>query len=314
MFSYKFSGHLNSNLFVRAERKICVTELWSRFLVPLINEQLPYAAVQAIKRNISWEECLRQLLSLGAIYKDQRRMQQEFNVDESNVVRIHLLPRRYDVQHIRIDDCSIHEDSDFLVINKPSMVPVHPTLDNLTENILYLLQQERETRLYAVHRLDLETSGVLLLAKNALSMLYLQNLFSHRHIEKFYKAIVSGSGSELGLQRHWIQTSDRSPKVVFDSVADDRTLIELVILNREPFVSAGGQSVDIQLLTGKTHQIRAQMSHLGSPLIGDTLYGGHSFSKDSSYTHFLLHAYKMELVDAKGKVRRWETSSEWIKG
>lgn len=279
--------------------------------MPLILEQFPDAAVQAIKSNIPWDECFQQLLKLGAIYKDQTRICHEFDVDATNVVRIHLMPRRYEIHKFSIENDVIYSHPSFFIVNKPAMVPVHPTLDNSTENLLFQLQNHFGGDVFATHRLDLETTGLMIFARGKASISYFQNIFMQRQIKKIYKAIVRKSGSEMGLQTHWMLKSDRSPKLIFDSAMENTVKIELAILDRRSFAKYDADCVDIELLTGKTHQIRAQMSHLGSPLLGDAVYGGSFFPMGSDYKHFLLHSYRLEFADALGRSHQFVQNPVW---
>lgn len=305
---YKFSGHLNSNLFIRANRKTNVTQLWSSQIVPIVNRHLGPTLIGGQ----TWDEYLLQLLKLGAVYLDQKRMTSPFELDETNVVRFHLMPRRFDTKRFQIQRDVIFQNKDFLVVNKPALLPVHPTLDNLTENLLYLLQQNLNTDVSSVHRLDLETTGLILFAKNDKSMTYLQSLFSQREISKRYLAVVSQDKIPLGRQQHWMEKNPRSPKHIRSTAADNFVSIELDILKQSEFTkSLDASIVDIQLLTGKTHQIRSQLAHLGFPLRGDRLYGGLDFV-NNDYDHFLLHAYQLQFTDPAGVPRTFEQAPNWL--
>lgn len=302
--THKFSGHLNSNLFIRTNGKISVTELWSRYLVPIVNQQFPAANL-----NIR----LNELLHLGALYVDQKRMRTEFEVDAENVLRIHLMPRRFDISVFDYERDVIFQNSDFMIVNKPALLPVHPTLDNFTENLLSCLQEKTKTPVFSVHRLDIETTGLIIFAKNELAMAYFQKLFSNREIKKIYKAVVRGSGPTPGFYRHWMLKDPRSPKKISTHEQANHVAIELNVLSRGAF-SPGTSIVEIELLTGKTHQIRSQMAHLGFPLIADTMYGGGPFASEITYSHFLLHAYQLEFTDSQGNHKSFTRQPSWIKG
>ena len=143
-------------------------------------------------------------------------------------------------------------------------------------------------------------------------MSYYQGLFSQRTIEKHYLAVVQGAGPELGHYRYWMQKSKRSPKEVTDKEIPNSSIIELNILNLSKFDLPGTSLVDIELLTGKTHQIRSQLSHLGFPLRGDHLYGGTEFPKGSSHDHFLLHSARLEFDDSSGQRQQFVHSPLWL--
>lgn len=311
--THKFSGHLNSNLFIRANRKISVTELWSSHVVPIVNQHFLATQLNLIKGPRTWDECLTELLKLGAIYVDQKRMLAPFEVDSENVVRIHLMPRRFDAAIFEYDRDVIFQNQNFLIVNKPALLPVHPTLDNVVENILFCLQQKTQGPVFSVHRLDLETTGLIAFAKTESATAHFQNVFSEHDINKIYKAVVTGDGPRPGFYRHWMLKDPRSPKKISDQDGSDHMAIELKVLGGSPFL-ANTSVVEIELLTGKTHQIRSQLAHLGSPLVADSLYGGKPFADKTQYPHFLLHAYQLEFRDQQGQAHRFQVQPKWLKG
>jgi 23S rRNA pseudouridine1911/1915/1917 synthase len=311
MITHKFSGHLNSNLFIRAKDKTSVTQLWSSYIVPLIASNFSDAGLHSIKGDRSWDECLIELLSLGAVYKDQKRIFEDGFVDEKNLLRIHLMPRRYQTQHLHYDRDIIFEDENLIAVNKPALLPVHPTLDNAKENLLFLLQQKAKENITCLHRLDLETTGLILFSKNEAATRHFQNVFAQKKIKKIYKAVVEGSKLAPGHFKHWMKKSDRAPKIISDIASEDSSIVELKVLHLKPFSIPDRQLAEIQLLTGRTHQIRAQMSHLGFPLAGDRLYGGSPFPSGSNHSHFLLHSTEMEFVDSAGIRRHFILPPLW---
>lgn len=308
--SHKFSGHLNSNLFIRANRKISVTELWSRYVVPIVNQQFSVSELGLIKGTRPWDECLSELLSLGAIYIDRQRVRVPFDVDPGNVVRIHLMPRRFSTKVFDYERDVVFQNHDFIVVNKPALLPVHPTLDNVIENLLFCLQEKTKGPVFSVHRLDIETTGLIVFAKTELATGHFQKLFANHEIKKIYKAVVSGKGPEPGFYRHWMLKDPRAPKKISSLERPEHMAIELKIVSVTPFVSAAS-SVEIELLTGKTHQIRSQLSYLGYPLKADTLYGGEPFAGDPYYPHFLLHACQLDFKDQHGELRSFTLPPKW---
>lgn len=311
--SHTFSGHLNSNLFIRANRKISVTELWSSHVVPIVNQQFSTAHLERIRGPRTWDQCLTELLYLGAIYVDQKRRQEPFHVDSENVVRIHLMPRRFDTSVFCFDRDVIFQNQDFLIVNKPALLPVHPTLDNRVENLLFCLQQKTKGSVFGVHRLDLETTGLIVFSKTESATAHFQKIFSERDINKMYKAVVSGDGPSPGHYRHWMQKDSRSPKKISDFERPDHMLIELNVQGHGSFLPKTSV-VEIELLTGKTHQIRSQLAHLGSPLMADSMYGGRPFADATLYPHFLLHACQLRFRDQQGHAHHFHSQPKWLEG
>lgn len=319
MISYKFSGHLNSNIFVRVDIETSMAQLWAEFLVPLIKESFSLQHQQAISQAllcpVDSDECLNQLYELGALYVDQIRKHQDFFIAPTQVLRIHLMPRRYNIKRFHFGNSMIFEDENYLVIQKPALLPVHPTVDNFKENLLMALQLHFKQTIYSIHRLDLETTGLILFAKNESAMNYYNALFEKKQIQKFYKAVIKKNKTaeklRPGLYQHWLVKSKRSPKTILNLETQNSTPIELKVLSVTDYILPGTELIDLELLTGKTHQIRAQLSHLGCPLLGDHLYGGQLFSDGLTQSHFLLHAYRLEFYDQSGQRRQFEQQPSW---
>jgi RluA family pseudouridine synthase len=309
--THKFSGHLNSNLFVRASVKSTVKALWSSHIVPIVNRHFSESILQDIKGAESWDECLKKLLKMGAVYRDQKRMNGDFQVNADNVIRIHLLPRRFDTRLFNSLRDVVFQNDDFIVVNKPALLPVHPTLDNSIENLLSLLQEQMAESVFSLHRLDLETTGLILFAKSESARTYFNALFENRRITKIYKAVVPAGDLSLGHYRHWMEKNPRSPKKIRSVEKQGHVPVELNILGCAEFDSQSScMVVDVELLTGKTHQIRSQLAHMGFPLVADSMYNGLPF-EEKKFNHFLLHACELQFVDPKGISRKFQINPQW---
>ncbi len=316
MISYKFSGHQNSNLFIRVDSKLSCRQLWTRWIVPLILKTFSVEDISSIKRALglgaNWDDGFCRLLDLGAMYLNQNRLRKEFDLDSSDCLKIHLMPRRYDIGKFQNGNSIVFETGDYLVVNKPAGLPVHPTVDNMKENLLSCLQTRLAGPVFNIHRLDVETTGLILFAKNEISLRYFQDLFSKRKIEKYYKAITTGRSLELGTQQHWMLKGLRAPKKIVSAATNNASLVELKVVSYDRFTFDNSYLADLELLTGKTHQIRSQLSFLGCPLIGDTLYDGPDFPAHVGWTHYLLHAYRLEFVDPAGQKQVFEQQPIWL--
>lgn len=215
------------------------------------------------------------LLKFGAVYVDTNRVTDDTLVSETALVRIHRNPKRHPVENVDWSQTIVEENEHFVVINKPYNVPVHATVDNLRENVLFQASQYLKCPLYVTHRLDVETTGLLMLAKTKIFQNVFNYLLQNKHVTKKYKAHSENRPPE-GLIRHYLQNGQFSPKLTSIDPIEGWQLCELVVENikeiKLPNEKPGFES-QILLLTGRTHQIRAQMTGLNCPLFGDTLYG-----------------------------------------
>lgn len=212
-------------------------------------------------------------LRLGAIYKNNKRVLADCDLLPEDYLRFHFLPRRYPTDH-DLSKVIVFEDAEFCIVNKPSGIPVHPTLDNVCENLLTLLQQQGEYHI--TQRLDLETSGLMVYAKTKDSQREFNFILSGRKIHKSYRAITERP-LPLGRHVHFMEKSPRAPKIIVDAATAEKNpenylQCDLEILSISSLEN--NFSLKILLHTGRSHQIRAQLSFLGAPICGDIAYGG----------------------------------------
>lgn len=192
----------------------------------------------------------------------------------------------------------LHEDADLLVVNKPAGMVVHigagheeGTLVNaLLHHGSSLSSGSEEHRPGIVHRLDKETSGCIVVAKNDRTHAALSAQFADRQVKKTYLAIIRGiprhtKGTvDLAIGRHPVQRQKMTPRRA-PSGRDAVTDYEL-LATRE-----GWSLIACMPRTGRTHQIRVHLQHLGHPIAGDPLYG-----KRGGFARHLLHAWRLEFT------------------
>ncbi|CAN5640554.1 RluA family pseudouridine synthase [soil metagenome] len=197
-----------------------------------------------------------------------------------------------------IDLPILYEDERILVINKPVGVISHSRGRYWNEpSVASFVRQktgQEGDRTGIVHRLDRATSGVMICAKNAAILSFLQKQFSLRKVSKTYKAVIQGTidPTEAIID----MPIERNPKApaTFRVGANGKASSTRykIIKNDENF-----SLLELKPLTGRTHQLRVHLQHLGRPIVGDTLYGGLAADR------LMLHAYSLELTMPDGGKR-----------
>lgn len=169
----------------------------------------------------------------------------------------------------------VYEDEDIIVLNKDAGMPIHPSLNNYTNSLAnglawYFHEQGNPFVFRCTNRLDRDTSGLTVVAKHMLSSSILSGLAVRHEISREYLAIVKGS---LFPKSGTISAPlSRKPGSIIERIVDYKCGEAAVTHYRAITEHNGHTLVSLQLETGRTHQIRIHMKHLGFPLIGDYLY------------------------------------------
>ena len=195
---------------------------------------------------------------------------------------------------IKMDLHILYEDEDLLVVNKPANMPIHPSMGNyentLANGISWYFQQKGENFVYrCINRLDRDTTGGLILAKNPLSAAILSNQMKSHRIRRTYLAVVEGSLPLHGTVDAPIARADGS--VILRKV--DFAHGEKAVTHYMRLAYKNGYSLaELHLETGRTHQIRVHMNYLGYPLPGDYLY----YPVYDRIKRQALHSYQLEFT------------------
>ena len=220
------------------------------------------------------------LLKLGAIYIDSQRQTKDGWILSGSLLRIHTSPRRYKTDY-DWNSLVIFENDFCLVLNKPSGIPSHPTADNALENALTQMGLTRKTTLFITHRLDTLTSGLIVYGKKQSFVKSFNIQLQKRLVKKNYVALIETISKIPNRLTHYMSPALGVPKKLSSSAQEGWALCELEILEQKE-ISTTTAWVKINLLTGRTHQIRAQLSHLHAPVVGDLLYGSKITATDNS--------------------------------
>ncbi|MEJ8803586.1 RluA family pseudouridine synthase [Pontibacter sp. H249] len=250
---------------------------------------------------------LQEAIKSEAVQVNQKPVKVSYKVKPNDVITVTLAepPRDTDIVPENIPLEILYEDSELLLVNKAAGMVVHPAYNNwngtLVNALVYHLQnlpttQNGEGRPGLVHRIDKDTSGLLVIAKTDYSMAYLAKQFYDHSIERTYYALVWGSLKEdAGTIRGHVGRSIKDRKVMAvytEGEYGKHAVTHYKVLRRFKYVTL----VQCNLETGRTHQIRAHMKYIGHPLFSDATYGGDkilSGTPNGTYKAFVENAFKL---------------------
>jgi len=231
----------------------------------------------------------------GNIFVNDIAVKSNYKVKPFDVVTVMLTHPPYE-NHILPEDLPlniVYEDDALLLINKEPGMVVHPGHGNYTGTLVNALAHHFDNlpmnsseRPGLVHRIDKDTSGLLVVAKTEAAMTHLAKQFEAKTSEREYIALVWGNVAEEegtiegNLARH---LKDRMQMAVFaDPEIGKPAITHYKVLERFGYVTL----ISCKLETGRTHQIRAHMKHIGHPLFNDERYGGHLILKGTTFTKY----------------------------
>lgn len=188
----------------------------------------------------------------------------------------------------------LFEDEDILVVNKPAGMPIHPSMDNYDNTlanavIMYYQKQNIPFTFRCMNRLDRDTTGLTIIAKNALSSAILSSAIRSRNVHRKYLAIVSGLTKNSGTIDAPIARKDAS---VIEREVNFSTGERAITHYKRLAYRDGLSLLSLKLETGRTHQIRVHMQYIGHPLIGDFLYN----PNDTHMSRQALHSAELHLL------------------
>lgn len=261
-------------------------------------------------------------LPLSVIYKALRQKDVKINgkrgknddrLNEGDIVRIYVKDDFFSnelsapsiARSVPVNIDIVYEDENILLVNKPAGVPVHEVdgrkkITLIEQIIAYLIQKgeyDPKTENTFVpslcNRIDQNTAGIVIAAKNAPSLRVMNQKIKDREITKKYLCVTEGfpPQKEGKLQNYIEKDSENNKVFVYDKRRNENSLT--AITKYKVFEKKENTAlVEAELITGRTHQIRAQFAHNGFPLVGDMKYGRHNKST-VKYKHQALYSYKL---------------------
>ena len=233
---------------------------------------------------------------LGCILVNEKAVKSSYKVKPLDVISIVLPhpPRDTEIYPENIPLNIVFEDEEIVIINKTAGMVVHPGFNNYTGTLVHALAYHFENlpnlngnyaRPGLVHRIDKDTSGLLVISKNEQAMTFLAKQFFDHSIHRKYVALVWGDIAEGGTVSGYICRSlkDRRVMDIYDTEEKGKwSVTHYKVLERLNYVTL----IECELETGRTHQIRAHMQHIGHPLFNDASYGGDKILKGTSFTKY----------------------------
>lgn len=193
----------------------------------------------------------------------------------------------------------IYEDDDIIIVNKQPGIVVHPSYGHPSGTMLNALMAHAKGKYnpYLVHRLDKDTSGLIIFAKNEKSKISISKQLQNRAVKKIYYAAVKGIIAEnkgrieapLGRSAHNRKLMSVNP------LAKKMAISEFNVIARKSDYTL----VEVRIITGRTHQIRSHMKYINHPVIGDKQYGGPAVIEGKAYERQMLHAYEVSFTHPK---------------
>ncbi len=251
--------------------------------------------VQSKTPNMSRSK-IQKLIEEGKVLINNKVEKANFKIKPQDHVQVEDI-REEVSDHIEPEDCMpeiVHEDADVLIVNKPAGMVCHPGHGNRSGTLLnglakYFEENQEEyslPRFGLLHRIDKNTSGLLVIAKTLRALRKMQSQFFEHTVERKYIALVWGDVEEDAGTIH--TKIGRHPRyrnlfaVMEEHEEGKEAITHYKVLERFGYVTL----VECQLETGRTHQIRVHMKHLGHPLFNDVQYGGDKVLKGTVYAKY----------------------------
>lgn len=229
-----------------------------------------------INYNLVWK-----ILKNKDVKVQGRRVSKDIQIENDQLVEVFLQEEQLKV---------LFENDDIIVVFKPHGIE---TVNDAGDDLCNLVSKWLNLKIYAVHRLDRNTEGLVIFAKNEQAKNSLDNAIKQRKIKKYYLAEVVGVPKETEKNLIAYLKKDIKNSKVFISNKFEEGFEEIktnykIVKNNEEY-----SILEVELVTGKTHQIRAHLSYIGLPILGDEKYGNHEVNRRLHKKYQCLCAYKL---------------------
>lgn len=275
-------------------------ELFEHFKLEIDKGQEPLRIDKFLMNRIenATRSKVQQTIVAGNVLVNQRQVKSNYKVKPGDLITVVFAhpPREVEIIPEDIPINIVYEDEDLVIVNKDPGMVVHPGYGNYSGTLVNALAfhfenlpegKGPESRPGLVHRIDKNTSGLLVIAKQELAMSRLAKTFFDRNIDREYVALVWGDFDEdEGTVTGNVARSLKNRKVmdVFPEGGDigKHAVTHYNVIKRFGYVTL----IKCKLETGRTHQIRIHMKHIGHPLFNDEVYGGNKILKGTTYTKY----------------------------
>ncbi len=242
-----------------------------------------------------------------------KRSDISYKLNENDIVSMYINDEFFEKAKPKYDFLSagkniniVYEDENIILVDKPTGILSHPDEDNYTDTAItrikrylyekgdYKPDEEASFAPALVNRIDRNTSGIIIAAKNSESLRILNEKLKNRELHKLYLCVVIGKlKNKEGLVEGYLEKNEKQNKVYISDKATDKS--KHISTKYKVLGYKNGLSLlEVELLTGRTHQIRATFSHLGTPLLGDRKYGTNAQNKQfGGYKKQFLYSYKL---------------------
>ncbi|MBR3885658.1 MAG: RluA family pseudouridine synthase [Clostridia bacterium] len=212
---------------------------------------------------------------------NSKRVSKDVDLVQGDIIEIYINEKPLDI---------VYEDDNIVIVLKPKNIETVSEFAN--DDLKSKLSNQLKTEIYAVHRLDRNTQGLVIFAKNNEAKKSLDEVIKDRKLEKFYLAKVIGIPAKNS--ENLIAYLKKDEKKSLVSISDKKeTGYEEIKTNYKVLEQVDDCSIlEVELITGKTHQIRAHLSHIGYPILGDEKYGNAEINRMHKKKYQCLCSYK----------------------